>query len=89
MKKARLDRAGRQERTLDRRAARAQRSRWLGRLLFSLIGMALLLVLRMKLEIHLQELVVARKCSSVRKHLRMKIKNSLQLFRESRLGLIS
>ena len=39
------------ERILDRRAARARRSRWLGRLLFSLTGMALLVVLRMNPEV--------------------------------------
>ena len=34
-------------RILDRRAARARRSRWLGRVVFSLTGMGLLLMLRM------------------------------------------
>lgn len=37
----------RHARILERRAARAQRSKWLGRLLFSLTGMGLLLALRM------------------------------------------
>lgn len=37
----------RQERILERRAARTRRSKWLGRVLFSLTGMALLLALRM------------------------------------------
>mmetsp|Transcript_29107 Transcript_29107/g.56046 ORF Transcript_29107/g.56046 Transcript_29107/m.56046 type:complete len:127 (+) Transcript_29107:3723-4103(+) len=42
-----LERAQRIERILERRAARAKRSKWLGRLLFSLTGMGLLLMLRM------------------------------------------
>jgi len=41
------DPARKHARTLERRAARARRSKWLGRLLFSLTGMALLLVVRM------------------------------------------
>lgn len=44
------DRAQRTERILHRRAARAKRSKWLGRLLFSLTGMGLLLLLRMHPE---------------------------------------
>ncbi len=42
-----LDRAQHTERILNRRAARAKRSKWLGRLLFSLIGMGLLMLLRL------------------------------------------
>ena len=42
-----LKRAQRTERILNRRAARATRSKWLGRLLFSLTGMGLLMLLRM------------------------------------------
>lgn len=45
-----LDRARRHERKLNRRAARARRSKWLGRLLFSMTGMGLLLLLRMNPE---------------------------------------
>ncbi|WP_299201958.1 hypothetical protein [uncultured Tateyamaria sp.] len=37
----------RQARILNRRAARTRRSKWLGRLLFSLTGMGLLLALRL------------------------------------------
>ncbi|WP_415402102.1 hypothetical protein [Tateyamaria sp. SN3-11] len=44
---AQLDRARRHERKLERRAARTRRSKWLGRLLFSLTGMGLLLLLRL------------------------------------------
>lgn len=47
MDMAQLDRARAQERKYDRRAARTRRSKWLGRLLFSLTGMGLLLLLRM------------------------------------------
>lgn len=47
MDMAQLDRARRLERTFERRAARAKRSKWLGRLLFSLTGVGLLLLLRM------------------------------------------
>lgn len=44
-------RAQKHERTLKRRAARARRSRWLGKLLFSLTGMGLLLVFRLNPEL--------------------------------------
>lgn len=47
MDMAQLDRARRHERKLERRAARTRRSKWLGRLLFSLTGMGLLLLLRL------------------------------------------
>ncbi len=47
MDMAQLDRARALERTHDRRAARARRSKWLGRMLFSLIGMGLLLLVRL------------------------------------------
>lgn len=47
MDTAETDRAQRHTRTLERRAARARRSRWLGRVLFSLTGMGLLLLIRM------------------------------------------
>lgn len=40
------DLAPRRARILERRAARTRRSKWLGRLLFSLSGMGLLLLLR-------------------------------------------
>ncbi|WP_299045902.1 hypothetical protein [uncultured Tateyamaria sp.] len=46
MSKERLD-PERHARILNRRAARARRSKWLGRLLFSMSGMGLLLLLRM------------------------------------------
>ncbi|MEL6450191.1 MAG: hypothetical protein AAFQ19_02945 [Pseudomonadota bacterium] len=48
---AELDRARANERLYERRAARARRSKWLGRLLFSLMGMGLLLGLRTHPEI--------------------------------------
>ena len=41
------DRARRHARKLERRAARARRSKWLGRVLFSMTGMGLLLLLRL------------------------------------------
>lgn len=41
----------RSDRILERRAARTRRSKWLGRLLFSLMGMGLLTALRMNPEI--------------------------------------
>lgn len=47
MRKSGFDPAQRHARILERRAARARRSKWLGRMLFSLTGMGLLLVLRM------------------------------------------
>ena len=47
---AKLSRAHRNERKLQRRAARARRSQWLGRLVFSLAGMGLFLVVRMNPE---------------------------------------
>jgi hypothetical protein len=45
-----LEPARRNARILGRRATRAKRSKWLGRLLFSLTGMGLLLVLRLNPE---------------------------------------
>lgn len=47
MKQAKIDPTHQHERILNRRAGRARRSRWLGRLVFSLTGMGLLLMLRM------------------------------------------
>lgn len=47
MEMAQLDCARRNERKLQRRAGRARRSKWLGRLLFSLTGMGLMILLRM------------------------------------------
>ena len=47
MRKTGFDPAQRHARILERRAARARRSKWLGRVLFSLTGMGLLLVLRL------------------------------------------
>ena len=47
MDMAQLDRARAMERKFERRAARTRRSKWLGRLLFSLTGMGLLLLVRM------------------------------------------
>lgn len=50
MDMAQLDRARALERRFERRAARTRRSKWLGRLLFSLTGMGLLLLLRLNPE---------------------------------------
>lgn len=47
MEMAQLDYARRNERKLQRRTGRARRSKWLGRLLFSLTGMGLVILLRM------------------------------------------
>ncbi|WP_299732583.1 hypothetical protein [uncultured Tateyamaria sp.] len=47
MDTAELDRAQSLERTYARRAARTRRSKWLSGVLFSLTGMALMLVLRL------------------------------------------
>lgn len=51
MKMDRPTPADRHERTLRRRSGRARRSRWLGRLVFSLTGMGLVLLLRVNPEI--------------------------------------
>jgi hypothetical protein len=51
MYKPELDRARKHERKLARRAARARRSKWLGRLLFSLTGVAMMLGLRANPEV--------------------------------------
>ncbi|MEL7132436.1 MAG: hypothetical protein AAGK77_08490 [Pseudomonadota bacterium] len=47
MKQKNPDQERRRARILERRAARARRSKWLGRLLFSLTGMGLVVLLRM------------------------------------------
>ena len=60
MNTAQLDRARTQERKLDRRAARTQRSKWLGRLLFSLIGMSLLLFVRLNPELVMKAALVVQ-----------------------------
>jgi len=48
---AQPDRAQKHQRTLKRRAARTRRSKWLGKLLFSLTGMGILLVFRLTPEL--------------------------------------
>ncbi len=47
MKTAHFEHMHTKERILERRAKRARRPKWLGRLLFSLIGVGIFLVLRM------------------------------------------
>ncbi|MEO0400877.1 MAG: hypothetical protein AAF214_00720 [Pseudomonadota bacterium] len=51
MDTAQLDRAHKLERTYQRRASRTRRSKWLGRVLFSLTGVALMLGLRSNPEV--------------------------------------
>ena len=50
METAQIECACAMERKFDRRAARAKRSKWLGKLLFSLLGMSLFLTLRLNPE---------------------------------------